>query len=189
MITECRSANLPQRRIADSGRLLRWPAVVAAGGQGLPGKRAAYGSCQPAAVGSVLVDVGVVDRDLQSGRLARGDGRAQDCYAVVPGQAAWARVVDGLHDRLVEDVRVQVDPEPVRWSAMTSQECHSLAGGAFGTGLADVLTVEDQHVGRQRLAAAAFPVGGIAAGEHGHVAVAHERPPSLYVADDVRAAP
>lgn len=95
----------------------------------------------------------------------------------VPGRAVWAWVVDGLHNRLVEDVCVQVDPEPVRWSAVTSQEGHSLAGGAFGTGPADVLAVEDQHVRRQRLAAAAFPVGGSAAGEHGHVAVAHERPP------------
>ena len=34
---------------------------------GLPGKRAPYGGRQRAAVGSVLVDAGVVDRNLQSG--------------------------------------------------------------------------------------------------------------------------
>ena len=37
---------------------------------------------------------------------------------------------------LVEDVRVQLDPEPVRRSAVTSQECRGLAGGAVGAGLA-----------------------------------------------------
>src|SRR5215475_2873230 len=106
---------------------------------GLPGQRASYGGRQFAAVGSVLVDVGVVDRNLQSGRLARGDGRAQDGYPVVPGEPVWARVVDGLHDRLIEDVCVQVDPEPVGRPAVTGQEGHSLAGSDRGAGLADML--------------------------------------------------
>ena len=64
------------------------------------------------------------------------DGCAQDGYPLVPGEAVWARVVDGLHDRLIEDVGVEVDPEPVR-PAVTSQEGHSLAGSAFGARLAD----------------------------------------------------
>ena len=42
---------------------------------------------------------------------------------------------------------------------------------------------------RQRLAAAAFPVGRIAAGKHDHVIVPHQRPPSLQVTQNVRAAP
>src|SRR5262249_37661502 len=114
----------------------------------LPGKRASYGRRQPAAVGSVLVDVGVVDRNLQSRRLAGGDGRAQDGYPVVPGEAVWARVVDGLHDRLIEDVCVQVDPEPVGRAAVTGQEGHRLAGGGRGAGLSGMLAVQDQHVAR-----------------------------------------
>src|SRR5216110_591117 len=85
----------------------------------LAGERAADGGGQPAAVGSVCVDVGIVDRDLQPHRQARGDGRAQDRYPVLPGKAVWARVVDGPHDRLVEDICVQVNPEPVRWPADT----------------------------------------------------------------------
>jgi hypothetical protein len=71
----------------------------------------------------------------------------------------------------------------------TGQEAHRLAGRVRSAGLADVLAVQDQHVIRQRLTAAALPVGGIAAGEHGHVAVADQRAPSLQVTDDVRAAP
>ena len=59
------------------------------------------------------------------------------------------------------------------------QEAHRLAGRVRSAGLADMLTVQDQHVTGQRLTTAALPVGGIAAGEHSHVAVADQRPPSL----------
>jgi hypothetical protein len=61
--------------------------------------------------------------------------------------------------------------------------------GSFGADPADVVAVEDEHLVGQWLAAAAFAVGGIPAGKHGHVAIAHQWPPSLQVANDIRAAP
>jgi hypothetical protein len=80
-----------------------------------------------------------------------------------------------------------VDPEPVR-AAATGQERHGLARSVLGACLPDVVPVKDQHVARQWLAAAPFPVARIAAREHGHVVVPHQRPPSLQVTDNVRAA-
>ena len=108
-------------------------------------------------------------------------------YHVIPYKAVRPRVVYGLHDGFVEHVSVEVNPETLR-TVFAGQERHRLASRRSGAELADPITVNDQHARWQRLAAAAFTVGGVAAGKHGHVIIADQRPSSLDVAYDVRAA-
>src|SRR6266496_1608763 len=153
----------------------------------LPGERLTDCGGQSAAVRSVTVNVGIVDRYLQAHRPARGQSGPQRRYHICPGKAVGSRIVYGLHECLVEDIGVQVDPETLR-AALTCQEGHCLAGRRGGAELADPIAVNHQQVSRERLAATTVPVGGVAAREHGHIIVADQRPPSLKVAHDVWAA-
>src|SRR5215831_16316614 len=141
------------------------------GTRGLCAKRLAHSGRKTPAVGSVAVDIGIVDRHLQSHRTAGTDCGAQRRYALVPGEAVRPGVVHRRHDRLVEDVGVEMDPETVPRAAIAGQERQGFAGRSGGAEPMDL-----------------FAVGSITASEHGHVVIADQWPPPLDVADDAWAA-
>src|ERR1039457_3667422 len=76
-------------------------------------KRLAPWCGQSAAVRSVGIDVGIVDRYLQAYGATRAHCDAQRRDHLIPGEAIGPRIIHRLHDRLVEDIGVEVNPEPV----------------------------------------------------------------------------
>src|SRR5262249_11399228 len=154
------------------------------GSRGLCAKRLAHGGRKTPAVGSVAVDIGIVDRHLQSHRTAGTDCGAQRRYALVPGEAVRPGVVHRRHDRLVEDVGVEMDPETAPGAAVAGKDRGGCAGGGGGAEPMDLIAIDNQHAGRERLTATALAVGSITASEHGHVVIADQWPPPLDVADD-----
>ncbi len=142
---------------------------------------------QGAAVGSGGVEIGVVDRELQAHRAAGGDGGAESHGQFVVGEAVGPGIVDGPHDRFVEHVGVDVDPESAVRAVVAGQVGDGVTGRRGGAQLTDPVTVDDRHDFREWLAVAPVPVGGVAAGEHDHIVVADQRPPLLQVTHHVRA--
>jgi hypothetical protein len=63
------------------------------------------------------------NRYLQTQRAARGESGPQRRYHILPGKAVGPRIVYGLHECLVENIGVQVDPETLR-AALACQEGH-----------------------------------------------------------------
>jgi ribulose 1,5-bisphosphate carboxylase large subunit-like protein len=88
---------------------------------------------------------------------------------VVARPPARPGIIDRLHDRLVEDVSVHVDPEPVFRAAGPSHVFHGFPRGRLSAQAADLVTVDGQHACRQRLTGPALPVSSVAAGEHHHI--------------------
>jgi len=155
---------------------------------GLPRKRFADGGSQPAAVGPVRVDVRVVNRDLDACGVSGSERRAERFDGVAPRQALWPRVVNRPHDRLVKHISVEVNPESVGRAAIPHQVFSSAAGGLASAEATDLVAVDDHHGSGQWLAPKPLPVGAIAACEHAHVLVTHQRPATLDVGNDIRPA-
>ena len=135
----------------------------------------------------VGIEVGVVDRELQAHRAAGGDSGAESHGQFGAAEAVRPRIIDGLHDRFVEHVGVDVDPEAAVRAVVAGQVGDGVAGRRGGAELTDPITVDDRHGFREWLAVAPVPVGGVAAGEHDHIVVADQRLPLLQVTHDVRA--
>src|SRR5258708_471103 len=111
-----------------------WSACLRTGGRA---ERLAYCGGQSAAVRPVSIDVGVVDRYLQACCTARAHCDAERRDHLIPGEAVRPRIIHRLHDRLVEDIGVEVNPEPVLRAPFTRQVPHSLAGCCAGTETAE----------------------------------------------------
>src|SRR5215813_11847064 len=157
---------------------------MGAGVRGLCAKRLAHGGRKTPAVGSVAVDIGIVDRHLQSHRTAGTDCGAQRRYALVPGEAVRPGVVHRRHDRLVEDVAVEMDPKTVPRAAIAGQERQGFAGRSGGAEPMDLFAIDNQNVGRKLLTATAFAVCSITAREHGPAVLADAGRPPRYLADE-----
>jgi hypothetical protein len=59
------------------------------------------------------VEARVEDGDLEPARAARAQEAAEDLRGFFPGEAAGVAVVDGWHQVVVENVDVEVHPEPL----------------------------------------------------------------------------
>jgi len=104
-------------------------------------KRFSHYGGQAAAVRAVSIDVGIVDRHLQADCATRAHGDAQRRHQALPGQAVRPRIIHGLHDRLVQDIGVEVNPEPFG-TPVTRQVPHSLPGSRARTLLARTLSAK-----------------------------------------------
>src|SRR5829696_1596824 len=85
---------------------------------------------------AVGVEGGVEDRDVEAGGVVAGDRRSEDDGQFLPGQTVGKVVIDGGHDGVVEDVDVEVDPEP-DGAAGPLQVGEGVAGCLAGTPVAD----------------------------------------------------
>jgi hypothetical protein len=67
---------------------------------------------------SAGVQARVEDGDLKAARAARAQEAAEYLRCFVPGEAAWLPVIDGRHHLVVENIDVEVHPEPLDiWAA------------------------------------------------------------------------
>jgi hypothetical protein len=125
----------------------------------------------------------IEDRDLDPNRARARHRRAQDSAQLVPAQAVGKAVVDGGHDRVVEHVGVEVDPEAVG-TVLALEVRESVAGGTLDSVPAHRRQVERPEVRWERLAALGSGGVGVPVREHDHILVAHERPAAFQVRDD-----
>src|SRR5512133_2467089 len=86
--------------------------------------------------GSGGVERRVVDRDIDACDAAGSDRGGEDGRELIGGQATGLAVVDCGHDRVVEHVRVDVDPEVVG-GVGTGEVEEGVFGGGARAGRAD----------------------------------------------------
>lgn len=79
---------------------------------------------------AVIVELGIEDRHIDTDRSAAVDARPECCLELVPAQPVGHTVVDGGHDRIVEHVGIEMDPEPVE--AGPRQVLHGRGGSGAG---------------------------------------------------------
>ena len=87
--------------------------AVTVEGEGAAAKPASERSGQRGAGGPGGVERRVVDRDLDACDAASSHRGGEDGRELIGGQAAGLAIVDRGHDRVVEHVRVHVDPEAI----------------------------------------------------------------------------
>src|SRR5215211_1915007 len=176
--------------IAASRDTKEWPILRPSSGPSPAGSRGEsrdQGVDEKAGDPAVGVEGGVEDRDVEAGGVVAGDRRSEDGGQLLPGQAAGEVVVDGGHDGVVEDVDVEVDPEP-GGAALALQVGEGVAGRPPGTSVADRRQVQGVDGRSQGPASLGGGMVGVAEAEHHHVFVAEERAPALEVGDQLRAA-
>src|ERR1039458_2041183 len=88
----------------------------------------------------------ILDRYLQAYCATRAHCDAQRRDHLIPGEAIGPRIIHRLHDRLVEDIGVEVNPEPVLRASLTRQVPHSLAGRCASAQTANLVPVNNEQV-------------------------------------------
>src|SRR5690349_17214005 len=132
----------------------------------------------------VRIKGGVIDCDFDPDSLVAFEGRTQNRFEILAGQAAGNAKVHGGHDGVVETIGIDMDPESVEVAA--AQMLNRCFSGASGADALDAGKIKCTQLTRQRLAAKFCLVLGVAKAERDSISRSDQRRVTIEVSERSR---
>ena len=123
--------------------------------------------------------------DLEPDHSVGPGGDAHRCRQLFPREAIGKTIVNGGHDRVIEHVRIDVQPETIVGPVIAREVRDCIAGGYFNAARADARQIDRLQLRRKRLTSVRGLLLCIAVPERDDVFVLHERAATFDVRQDV----